>query len=113
MTYKQKMEKEHPIVDKDFVLFSCPGHYFDDAPHCNHASCPGPAGGTCSECWGQEIPTPKADILEQKQVGARKTAARVKELYNAFRDEGLNHEESFDITKIVIAAEVQYDLSKM
>lgn len=108
MTYKEKMVKEHPTVDSNFILFSCPGNYFEGAPHCDSAeTCPAtnPNNKTkCIDCWNTEIPTGIPEI------NTKKIAARVKELYNAFRDEGLNHQEAFDITKIIISAEVQHTL---
>lgn len=122
MTYKEKMDKEHPVVDPDYVIFSCPGHYFPDAPNCHHDNCPRKGNPnssqvTCYQCWTQEIPEPKAVYipevqLEEKQpLDTKKIANRVKELYNAFRDEQLNHQEAFDITKIIIAEEVRYGMS--
>lgn len=143
MTYKEKMDKEHPAVDPDFVLFSCPGHYFEDAPDCNHATCPGVSGVNCVTCWGAEIPelipeipepTPEVSYhnyatsnpsndftfeipsLESAEktltIDEKKIAARVKEIYKAFRDEDLNHQEAFELTKIIIAEEVHYEAYK-
>lgn len=118
MTYKEKMDKEHSAVDPDFVLFSCPGHYFEDAPDCNHATCPGPKGVKCYDCWHTEIPEPKVEIpsleLAEKTltIDAKKIARRVKEVYTAFRDEDLNHQEAIEFTKIIITEEVHYEAYK-
>lgn len=109
MTYKEKMNKECPIIDPDFVLFSCPGHYFDDAPNCNHASCPASDGVKCGDCWNAKIAEPKVETPESDtdQIDVKKIAKRVKALYSAFRDEDLNHQEAFELTKIIIAEEVR------
>lgn len=111
MTYKQKMDKECPTVDKDFIIFSCPGHYFDNAPRvepgdtkCGHIK--------CVDCWNSEIPS-----LESPEktavIDVQKIAARVKEVYDAFRDEDLNHQEALEFTKIIIAEEVRHGLSML
>lgn len=116
MTYKEKMEKEHPHVDSNFVLFSCPGHYMEDGPI--NETCPNACGKNirCYECWNQEIPdvtpapVPGTEIPDQEspeKTGVKQLADRFKALYIAFRDEGLNDHEAVEITKIVIAAEVQ------
>lgn len=128
MTYKEKMVKEHPTVDSNFIMFSCPGSYFDDAPHCYRGNCPesSPSVKKCAECWNTEIPAeipevnseaveapteiPVQEYTEKTPIDVKKIAARVKELYNAFRDEGLNHQEAFEITKIIISAEVNHAL---
>ena len=103
MTWKEKMEKEHPHVDSNFVLFSCPGHYMEDGPI--NETCPNVCGKNirCYDCWTQEIP----DQESPEKTGVKQLADRVKALYVAFRDEGLNDHEAFEITKIIIAAEVQ------
>lgn len=102
MTYKEKMKKEHPTVDSNFVLFSCPGHYFDNAPEAaaGNGRC---LDSSCSDCWNREIP----DVEPAEKTDVKKLATRVKALYDAFRDEGLNHPEAFDMTKIVISAEIK------
>lgn len=123
MTYKEKMEKEHPVVDKDFMMFSCPGDFFFDAPNRDNDGCTCKklqSGGkvtTCYSCWMQQIPEPtpvEIPSLESPKkalIDAQKVAARVKEVYDACRDEGLNHQEAFEITKIIIAEEVRHGLS--
>lgn len=110
MTYKEKMNKECPVIDPDFVLFSCPGHYFDGAPNCNYASCPASEGVKCGDCWNTEVPESKPESTDQSPDDAamvKKIAKRVKALYLAFRDEDLNHQEAFEFTKIIIAEEVR------
>lgn len=121
MTYKEKMDKEHPIVDPDYVMFSCPGHYFENAPRCASDDCIQKAHPdkklNCYYCWCQEIPETKAVEIpeskpaEEQLLDPQKIANRVKELYNSLRDEQLNHQEAFEITKIIIAEEVRYGMS--
>ena len=110
MTYKQKMDKECPTVDKDFIIFSCPGHYFDKAPRvesgsekCSHIK--------CVDCWNSEIPN--AESTKKTQIDIKKLAARVKEVYTAFRDEELNHQEAFELTKIIISEELRRETTAM
>jgi hypothetical protein len=110
MTYKEKMDKEHPIVDPDYIMFSCPGHYFENAPNCNRENCPQRFSKvTCYQCWCQEIT--EQSVSEKTPIDIHKIAARVKEIYKIFRDEELNHQEAFEITKIIIAEEVRYGMS--
>ena len=142
MTYKEKMDKEHPAVDPDYIIFSCPGHYFDDAPSCNNTKCPrigvpNPGHVTCYNCWTQNIPGSESDdsvkplvglgdgdvyshetidiseeTADESLIDPKKIASRVKDLYMALRDEELNHQEAFEITKIIIAEEVRYGVSR-
>lgn len=108
MTYKQRLSIENPsALNRDCFggCEGCPGTYFKGAPHitsCGHNA----SSATCFDCWTTEIPN-------SNQLEAKKIATRVKALYDAFRDEGLNDHEAFELTKIIISAEVQHEMSKM
>lgn len=116
MTYKERMEREHPIMDKNFVIFSCPGDYFEGAPATAECS----AGMRCVDCWNIDVPEwnskedlksineiPNVESSEKSGIDPKKVAKQVKALYVACRDEGLNHQEAFEITKIIIAEGVR------
>lgn len=129
MTYKEKMVKEHPTVDSNYILFSCPGHYFDKAPHCDSIeTCPATTPNSktkCIDCWNTEIPAPKQEsnalgpvsavphVEPSEKTDVKKIAARVKEIYNAFRDEELNHQEAFELTKIIITEEIRHEYAML
>lgn len=114
MTYEEKMRIEHPTVDNNFRIFSCPGNYFENAPHCDHQSCPGVGSVKCSECWGTEVNEPKSDETTQStKLDAKKIADRAWGLYSSFQAELWSDEKAWDLTKIIVSAEVQHELSKM
>ena len=100
MTYKKKMEKEHPSVDSDFVHFSCPGDFIPGGPKAGTESCV--PGRRCADCWLMEIPEKES----KEKTFATKIANRVKALYTAFREEDLNHAEAFELAKMIIFLEV-------
>lgn len=111
MTYKERMKTDHPTVDSNFILFSCPGHYIFNGPTAGSPLCPNKDGVKCVDCWGQEIPDKES--AEKTKLDLKAIAARIKESYTSLRDEGLNDHEAFEITKIIISAEVQHALSRM
>ena len=117
MTYKQKMETEHPTVDSNYLLFSCPGHYIPGGPTLDVLRCPRNQGAKCVDCWNQEITEsnteiPNQDSSEKTQLDVVKISGRAVEVYKTFR-ERFSPDHSIELTKIVISAEVQHEMSKM
>ena len=60
MTYREKLQKEHPdVVDERWLggCRGCPGHYGYGPEHLSDCGSPDPS--KCAECWDKAIPDKK------------------------------------------------------
>ena len=106
MTYRDKLKAERPDRIQNTCIggcYGCPGDYFPNSPSQAHNHCV-VNRDNCARCWNTEIPG---------QLDANKIAARITELYTAFRDAEFDHQEAYEFAKIVITEEIKHDLSKM
>ncbi len=108
MTYSEKLKIEHPRVSTgaNYEDTACPGHYFDNAPRPEKG-----CDNNCHDCWNTEIPD--VESTKKLEIDASKLAKRIRTVFESFKLEGFDYEEAFEFTKIVIASEIQHELSKM